>query len=220
MLHPSRARRSLPGSRFLGTPCRASSNLESLVYGAAVLALALGCASGSKPPESPAETAPAGGDEAAAQVEAPAAEASPAEQSPAAPEPKAEEAAPSAAAQPARDSRGKQEIQQVMADNRDKVRACYDAALAQNPGIAGDLVVDFTIDPRGDVKAAEVNWSQSEIHIPELDTCAADAVRSLKFPPSSRGLESKVSYPFNFNPPRQPPPGQSPSGQAPSPARR
>lgn len=98
-----------------------------------------------------------------------------------------------------------------MADNRDKVRACYDAALAKDPGIAGDLVIDFTIDPRGVVKQAEVNWSQSDIHVPELDTCAADAVRALQFPASSRGLESKVSYPFNFNPPRSNPPGQSSS---------
>jgi ABC-type cobalamin/Fe3+-siderophores transport system ATPase subunit len=40
----------------------------------------------------------------------------------------------------------------------------------------------------------------------------ADAVRSLKFPASSRGLESKVSYPFNFNPPRQGSAGQSSPG--------
>jgi TonB family protein len=183
-----------------------------------VLALALGCSSASKPAQSPTGAAPADDERASTRVEAPAGEPPPAESAPAAPEP--EEAAPSAAPSPVRDARGKREIQQVMIDNRDKVRACYDAALAQNPGIAGDLVVDFTIDPRGDVKQAEVNWSQSEIHIPELDTCAADAVRSLKFPPSSRGLESKVSYPFNFNPPRQPAPGQSPSGQAPSSTQR
>jgi TonB family protein len=93
-----------------------------------------------------------------------------------------------------------------MAANRDKVRACYDAALAQNPGSHGDLVLDFVIDPRGEVKQAEVNWSASELHIPELDSCAVDVVRSLHFPASSRGLESKVSYPFNFNPPRTDPP--------------
>jgi TonB family protein len=98
-----------------------------------------------------------------------------------------------------------------MAANRDKVRACYDAALAQNPGIHGDLVVDFVIDPRGNVKQAEVNWSASEIHVPELDNCAADAVRSVKFPPSSRGMESKVSYPFNFNPARTDSPPKSSS---------
>jgi TonB family protein len=186
-----------------------------MFLGSAVLALALGCASAAPPPEAPAEAAPTTREEVAAPDAVPASEPSPAAEPEPAP-PEASAAASSAPASPPRDSRGKQEIQQVMADNRDKVRACYDAALAKNPGIAGDLVVDFTIDPRGDVKQAEVNWSQSEIHIPELDSCAADAVRSLKFPASSRGLESKVSYPFNFNPPRPGQPGKNPSGSKPA----
>ena len=111
--------------------------------------------------------------------------------------------APAAAEAAPRDARGKEEIQAVLAANRDKVRACYEAALKTNPGIHGDVVVAFVINPDGSVKSAEVNWSESEIHVPELDSCAVDVVRSLKFPPSSRGLESKVNYPFNFNPPRQ-----------------
>lgn len=112
--------------------------------------------------------------------------------------------APAASEAAPRDARGKEEIQAVLAANRDKVRACYDAALKKNPGIHGDVVVAFAINPDGSVKSAEVNWSESEIHVPELDSCAVDVVRGLKFPPSSRGLESKVNYPFNFNPPRQP----------------
>jgi TonB family protein len=172
------------------------------VVGVAVLGLiALGsaCARNAPAPEAPLEAppetasiAPEPTSEPAAANEA-AAEATPTP-------PASTNAAP--AASPARDSRGKEQIQQVMAANRDKVRACYDAALPTNPGIHGGLVLDFVIDPRGDVKQAEVNWSASDLHIPELDTCAVDAVRSIKFPASSRGLESKVSYPFNFNPPR------------------
>ena len=92
------------------------------------------------------------------------------------------------------------------------MRACYEAALPQNPGIQGDLVIDFVIDPHGEVKQAEVNWSQSELHVPEIDTCAVEAVKSFKFPASSRGLESKVSYPFNFKPPRTDPPRKEPAG--------
>lgn len=120
------------------------------------------------------------------------------------------------ASSPPADTRGKEQIQQVIADNRHKVRACYDAALANNPGIQGDLVISFVINPEGDVKEAEVNWAESEIHIPELDTCAADSIKALKFPASSRGLESKVNYPFNFNPsppqPRSKKPAVTPSG--------
>jgi TonB family protein len=218
MLHLSRARRSVLGSRSPGAgapePTRysgASPTFGGGALGCAVLALALGCASAAPPPEAPAEPSLESSQEADPPGAAAAGDPSPAAE-PESPTPEPSAAASSATASPPRDSRSKQEIQQVMANNRDKVRACYDAALAKNPGIAGDLVVDFTIDPRGDVKQAEVNWSQSEIHIPELDACAADAVRSLKFPASSRGLESKVSYPFNFNPPRQGSTGQSSPG--------
>jgi TonB family protein len=144
-----------------------------------------------------------------ARAPAPASEAAPA---PAAPAESTSSTAPQSAASPAapatasearevpKDARGKDEIQAVIAANRAKVRTCYDAALKNNPGIAGDLVVSFVINPDGSVKSAEVNWSESELHVPELDSCAVDVLRTLKFPPSSRGLESKVNYPFNFNP--------------------
>jgi TonB family protein len=174
------------------------------VVGVAVLGLILfgaACAHDAPPPEAPLEAPPEETPpESASATPEPTAEPAPSsEATPATAEPSAETPSTSA---PTRDSRGKEQIQQVMAANRDKVRACYDAALPQNPGIHGALVLDFVIDPRGDVKRAEVNWSASDLHIPELDTCAVDAVRSIKFPASSRGLESKVSYPFNFNPPR------------------
>jgi TonB family protein len=147
-----------------------------------------------------------------AQAPSPASEPAPAPTEAPVSAPPAEPSAPAASAAAAaaapevgpRDARGKGEIQAVLAANRDKVRACYDAALKNNPGIHGDLVVAFVINPDGSVKSAEVNWSESEIHVPELDSCAVEVVRGLKFPPSSRGLESKVNYPFNFNPPRQP----------------
>lgn len=171
-------------------------------------AVHLGCAPSTAPQSPDAATTPEPLEEPAAAPTEPEPAATPSAAEPSATEPLPAEptATEPGAPRGPRDARGKEEIQQVMASNRDKVRACYDAALAKNPGIAGDLVVSFTIDPRGDVKQAEVSWSESDLHIPELDTCAVDAVRSFKFPPSSRGLESKVNYPFNFNPPRSAPP--------------
>jgi TonB family protein len=149
----------------------------------------------------PAE--PARSPVAATEATPPPAETPPAETPPAAVQGSSETTASSAPLEPRegpKDARGKTEIQAVVAANRDKVRACYDTALKNNPGIAGDLVVAFVINPDGSVKNAEVNWSESELHVPELDSCAIDVLRELKFPPSSRGLESKVNYPFNFNP--------------------
>jgi TonB family protein len=117
-------------------------------------------------------------------------------------------AAPSAAASaaPSNDTRTLESIRGVVSENRQKVRDCYEAALKNNPGIVGDLVVSFVIDPEGKVKSAEVNWNESDIHVPELDTCAVAAIKSLRFMPSSKGLESSVNYPFNLNPKQLPPP--------------
>jgi TonB family protein len=111
-------------------------------------------------------------------------------------------AAPSAA--PSGDARTLESIRAVVSENRQKIRDCYDAALKNNPDIVGDLVVSFVIDPQGKVKSAEVNWNESDIHVPELDTCAVAAIRTLMFLPSSKGLESSVNYPFNLNPKQLP----------------
>lgn len=179
---------------------------RSVIRFAALGLIGLGsaCARSAPAPEAPLETE---GTEPEPTAETAPASTAVSEAPPVASDAPAE--APALVATP-RDTRGKEQIQQVMATHRDKVRACYDAALPQNPGIHGDLVLDFVIDPRGDVKQAEVNWSASDLHVPELDTCAVDAVRSIKFPASSRGLESKVSYPFNFNPPRPELPARKP----------
>lgn len=120
--------------------------------------------------------------------------------------------APSAtpAAAPSNDTRTLDAIRAIVQENRQKIRDCYDAALKNNPDIVGDLVVSFVIDPNGRVKSAEVNWNESDIHVPELDTCAVAAIRSLMFPASSKGLESSVNYPFNLNP-KQLPPKAAPS---------
>jgi TonB family protein len=133
--------------------------------------------------------------------------AAPAERPPAPPAPPPEPLLAPSTASPGsepsgspEDTRTGKQIQAVITDNRQVFRDCYEAALKDNPGIQGDLVVSFVIDPDGSVKQAEINWSESEIHIPELDTCTVDTLKALRFAASSRGLESRVNYPFNFNP--------------------
>lgn len=154
-------------------------------------ALITAACSAPRPPEAPTT---------ASEAPAPAGATSEPTEPPTASPPPAPTAEPQSSESTPVDTRGKEDIQRVVAENRDKVRACYDAALSTNPGIKGDLVISFVIDPEGNVKAAEANWSESDLHVPELDTCAVEAVKTFKFPPSSRGLESKVNYPFNFNP--------------------
>jgi outer membrane biosynthesis protein TonB len=159
---------------------------------------AAACSSSPAPaPETPAaEAAPSNSEPAASEV----APAEPLAENPGAPAAEPATAQAPAASAGTADTRTPASIQAVVQANRQKVRDCYDKALKTNPGIVGDLVVSFVVDPQGKVKQAEVNWAESDIHVPELDTCAAEAIRSLTFPASSKGLESKVNYPFNLNP--------------------
>jgi TonB family protein len=91
-------------------------------------------------------------------------------------------------------------IQKVILDNRKQVRTCYDKAKKDLPGLEGTLTIHFVLDPEGAVKKAEVNLERSQIKNAELGECAIKELKKMKFPPSSRGMESTINYPFNFKP--------------------
>jgi TonB family protein len=111
-------------------------------------------------------------------------------------------AAPAASASKATEGpdRSLDDIRAIVTNNRDTFRACYDKAAKARPGIKGTFTLKFVVNPDGTVKSAEADSTKSDIHAPELDTCAAAAFKALKFPPSKRGMESSGHYPFNFNP--------------------
>ena len=111
-------------------------------------------------------------------------------------------AAPAATADKATDGpdRNLNDIRAVVAGNRDAFRACYDKAAKARPGIKGTYTLKFVVNPDGTVKSAEPDATKSEIHATELDSCAVATLKTLKFPPSRRGMESSVNYPFDFKP--------------------
>jgi TonB family protein len=112
--------------------------------------------------------------------------------------------APAASAAPAKAVEGPDrtinDIQAVVASNRDAFRACYDKAAKAHPGIKGKYTLKFVVNPDGTVKTAEADATKSDIHASDLDACAVAALKALKFPPSKRGMESAVNYPFEFKP--------------------
>jgi uncharacterized low-complexity protein len=91
-------------------------------------------------------------------------------------------------------------IQGIVQDNRKAIRACYDKARKQLPDLAGQMTIHFVLDPEGKLKKAELNQERSSLKSPEVVKCAIDALKKIKFPPSSRGMESTINYPFNFKP--------------------
>jgi hypothetical protein len=90
-------------------------------------------------------------------------------------------------------------VAQVIKDNRKPVRDCFDKAKKDLPDLKGDMVIHFVIDPDGKVKKADLNQERSTIKSPAVVDCSIKVIQGIKFPASSRGMDTTVNYPFNFN---------------------
>jgi TonB family protein len=172
----------------------------NLTAGAFFIALSsFAACGGSHPPAS----APASEPAAAASSDT-AAAPSPAAAAPSASSSPSLAASPAASA-PTPAGRNMDDVQAIVAGNRDAFRACYDRSLKTHPGIKGRFVLKFVVNPDGSVKSAESDVTKSEIRTSDLESCAVGVVKGLKFPPNKKGMESTVNYPFDFNPKGPPP---------------
>jgi hypothetical protein len=110
-----------------------------------------------------------------------------------------------AKAAPAPDAGGKTEtrtmevIAAVVKENRQPVRECFEKAKKELPDLKGDMVIHFVVDPQGKVRKAELNQERSTLKSSAVVDCAVKVVQAIKFPPSSRGMDTTVNYPFNLN---------------------
>jgi hypothetical protein len=105
--------------------------------------------------------------------------------------------------------RGPADLRAIMAAHRDEARACYDAALPSHPGVQGDLVIQFTIDPKGNVTQVSQDTERSQITEPTIVGCVVNVIKKIQFATSPGGYETKAFFPFNFQPRHTttPPPG-------------
>ncbi|HVU03884.1 MAG TPA: AgmX/PglI C-terminal domain-containing protein [Polyangiaceae bacterium] len=153
----------------------------------------------------PVTTGCGGGRADAKPAESPSSEAAPA--APPADEAKGSETAPpesapggEAATPSSGDTRTLESIQALVKEHRKEARDCYEKALKEIPGLKGDVVIEFIVNPSGKVKHAELNEARSTIREASLSACVVDVITKIQFPRSSKGKQSRVNYPFNFNP--------------------
>ena len=174
----------------------------------AAAALGVACSSGSTPPpNSAADPAPEPGASAAAEAtpETGAAEEAPdpsiSEYEAATAEGAAGEPEPPAGSKLSDgEERTMKVIQKTVLDNRARFRACYDAVQEKEPEVQGDMTIYFVLDSGGRVREAALNEQRSTLKHPEIAKCIVDELRKVQFAASTKGLETKVNYPFNFNP--------------------
>jgi metallo-beta-lactamase class B len=92
----------------------------------------------------------------------------------------------------------KEIIRRIIRRHVDEVKACYEPQLALKPGLAGRIMVQFTIAASGQVVSSVLQHSTMANE--EVERCTVAAVRSWQFPKPIGGGVVIVSYPFVLSP--------------------
>lgn len=79
----------------------------------------------------------------------------------------------------------------------EEVQRCYDQALAQDEGVSGRLVVDFTVDADG--RMVSVRAVESSLEMASLEACVLGAMSRISLPVvAGQTGEQRVRLPFMF----------------------
>jgi TonB family protein len=90
----------------------------------------------------------------------------------------------------------KEEVGRVIHQHMKEVRYCYESSMVRASKVDGRVVLDFTINGKGDVAKAKV--SNSSLPDPALGECIQRRLRTWKFPNPKGGVNVDVAYPFIF----------------------
>ncbi len=95
-------------------------------------------------------------------------------------------------------------VDAAIARQRGAINRCYEDALPQAPGLAGQVLVKFTIAQDGSVSSASTK--STSLRNPAVEACLEAQIARARFPPLESGRLALVSYPFGFPPttPRSP----------------
>lgn len=86
----------------------------------------------------------------------------------------------------------KSPIRRAIRAQMGRIRACYETALVKDPKLEGNVVVKFSVGPKGDVIESTASG------MPAIDSCIAGVIKTIKFP--AYGNVVQINYPFAFAP--------------------
>lgn len=87
-------------------------------------------------------------------------------------------------------------VAKVVNSHLQEVYACYERALLKDPGLAGKVVLEWTIGTNGRVVATKTK--SSTLRNPSVEACIMGGLKAWTFPPA-RGGAVIITYPFIFN---------------------
>jgi TonB family protein len=89
-------------------------------------------------------------------------------------------------------------LQEALRTHGGDVHGCYGQALAEHPGLAGELLVRLSVSPGGTVERAEVLKDQTGSR--RLTDCLVDAMRKWKVPELAGSDTQQLVFPLAFKP--------------------
>ncbi len=90
-------------------------------------------------------------------------------------------------------------FEETVQGNMDDVLDCYTQAAAENPELAGKVIVAFTIAADGSVESATIDES-STLNDEAMNTCLDGKFRAWSFAKPPSGESMTLSFPFSLAP--------------------
>jgi outer membrane biosynthesis protein TonB len=87
-------------------------------------------------------------------------------------------------------------VARVINSHLAEVHSCYERALIKDPGLAGKVVLEWTIGPGGRVTAAKTK--SSTLRNASVESCILNSLKGWTFPSPQGGIVI-ITYPFMFN---------------------
>jgi hypothetical protein len=82
--------------------------------------------------------------------------------------------------------------------NRDGFRRCFDLWGEKNKLQSATIYLIFNLKPDGTLRQVEVDPSKGNLHAADVETCMIDFAKTIAYPRSPSGKDTRFTYPFDF----------------------
>ncbi len=89
-------------------------------------------------------------------------------------------------------------ILEALKENGDGFRCCFDLWGRDHPGASGRMAVVIDLDMNGILRAARIKPEESDVHSAEVEASVTKFSKTISFPPSPSGRETKYTHLFEF----------------------
>jgi hypothetical protein len=86
----------------------------------------------------------------------------------------------------------------LIKSKRDAFRCCFDVWAKDHAGAQGSMRIVLKLKADGSVISVDFDDVPNRVNAPEVEGCISDLAKSLTYPASPSGKETKFRYPFDF----------------------